>query len=89
MKANIRIIASAQTKERAEDILGEIESSFNQFTEAASNSFVFEKLYDSDLKKLFHDFSYRIFSDDKILPMNLKSFLPSFIFQLVSEVNHN
>ena len=59
MKANIRIITSAPTKEEAESILGEIESSFNQFSEPASNSFVFEKAYGSDLKKLFHDFSYQ------------------------------
>ncbi len=32
MKADIRIIASAETKERADSILREIESSFNQFT---------------------------------------------------------
>src|SRR3989339_959197 len=42
MKANIRIIASGDSKERAEAVLREIESSFNQFSEAASNSFVFE-----------------------------------------------
>ncbi len=80
MKANIRIITSAPTKVRAEAILGEIESSFNQFTEPASNSFVFEKIYGSDLKKLFHDFSYRIFSNDKILPMNLKELSSVFHF---------
>ncbi len=80
MKANIRVITSALTKERAEDILSEIESSFNQFTESASNSFVFEKVYGSDLKKLFHDFSYRIFSNDRILPMNLKELSSVFHF---------
>ena len=80
MKANIRVITSAPTKERAEAILQEIESSFNQFTESASNSFVFEKFYGSDLKKLFHDFSYRIFSGDKILPMNLKELSSVFHF---------
>ncbi|MFA5937273.1 MAG: TraM recognition domain-containing protein [Candidatus Paceibacterota bacterium] len=82
MKANIRIITSAPTKERADDILQEIESSFNQFTEPASNSFVFEKMDGGDLKKLFHDFSYRIFSDDKILPMNLKELASVFHFPI-------
>ena len=80
MKANIRVITSAPTKEMAEGILQEIESSFNQFTEPASNSFVFEKLYGNDLKKLYHDFSYRIFSGDKILPMNLKELSSVFHF---------
>ncbi len=80
MKANIRIITSGETKERADAILKEIESSFNQFTEAASNSFVFEQASGSDLKKLFHDFSYRAFSEDKVLPMNLKELASIFHF---------
>ena len=80
MKANIRIIASGDTKERAEAILQEIESSFNQFSEAASNSFVFEKVHGSDLKKLFHDFSYRSFSGDQVLPLNLKELASVFHF---------
>jgi hypothetical protein len=80
MKANIRVIASGETKERAEAILREIESSFNQFSETASNSFVFEEARGSDLKKLFHDFSYRSFSHDKLMPMNLKELSSVFHF---------
>lgn len=80
MKANIRVIASGGSKERADAILAEIESSFHQFSEAASNSFIFEKMHGSDLKKLFHDFSYRSFSSDKILPMNLKELSSVFHF---------
>ncbi|OGI60692.1 hypothetical protein A2641_02210 [Candidatus Nomurabacteria bacterium RIFCSPHIGHO2_01_FULL_37_25] len=84
MKANIRIIASAENKERAEAILQEIKSSFNQFSEAASNSFIFEEAHGSDLKKLFHDFSYRSFSSDKILPLNLKELASVFHFPVGS-----
>ena len=80
MKANIRVVASSDTKERSEVILQEIESSFNQFSEAASNSFVFEKMHGSDLKNFFHDFSYRSFTSDKILPMNLKELASIFHF---------
>ena len=80
MKANIRVIASGETKERAEAILQEIKSSFNQFSEVASNSFVFEEAHGSDLKKLFHDFSYRSFSSNKIMPLNLKELASVFHF---------
>lgn len=82
MKANIRVISSAQTKERAEAILNEVESSFNQFTEPASNSFFFEKMKENDLKKFFHDFSYRVFRQDKTLPMNLKELSSVFHFPI-------
>ncbi len=80
MKANIRIIASAESTERARGILKEIESSFNQFSEAASNSLVFDELDGKNLKKLFHDFSYRTFSSDEILPLNLKELSSVFHF---------
>src|SRR3989344_1032175 len=80
MKANIRVITSGGTKERAEAILKEIESSFNQFSEAASNSFIFEEAHGGALKQLFHDFSYRSFSSDKIMPLNLKELASVFHF---------
>ena len=82
MKANIRVITSGDTKERAEAIMTEIESSFNQFSEAASNSIIFKKVSGSDLKKLFHDFSYRMFSGDEVLPMNLKELASIFHFPI-------
>jgi len=80
MKANIRVVASGTTHDRAEAILKEIESSFNQFSEAASNSFVFEQASGSELKQLFHDFSYRTYSADKTLPLNLKELSSVFHF---------
>ena len=80
MKANIRIVASGESKERAEAIIREIESSFNQFSQAGSNSIIFKKIAGSDLKKLFHDFSYRMFSNEEILPMNLKELSSVFHF---------
>ncbi|MEI7709245.1 MAG: hypothetical protein WCI76_00855, partial [bacterium] len=80
VKANIRIIASGESKDRAEAVLREIESSFNQFSEAASNSFVFKTAHGSDLKKLFHDFSYRSFSPENVMPLNLKELSSVFHF---------
>jgi len=80
MKANIRVVASAKTEARAEAILGEIESSFNQFTEPTSNSFYFEKATGSKQKQLFRDFSYRVYSREKVLPLNLKELASIFHF---------
>ncbi|MFZ2205580.1 MAG: TraM recognition domain-containing protein [Minisyncoccia bacterium] len=82
MEANIRIIASAETKDRAEAILREVESSFNQFTETASNSIVFQKVQGSEVKEFFHDFSYRSFSKDKSMPLNLKELSSIFHFPI-------
>ncbi len=80
MKTNIRVVASGETKERAEAILKEIESSFNQFTLPSSNSILFERASGSNLKKFFHDFSYRAFSPDHTMPFNLKELASIFHF---------
>ena len=82
MKANIRVITSADTKDRARAILREIESSFNQFTEAASNSVLFHETEGGELKNLFHEFSYRSFSSEKIIPLNLKELASVFHFPI-------
>ena len=80
MKTNLRIIASADTEDRAEDILTEIESAFNQFKEPASNEIVFERVSGSALKKLFHDYSFRSFVMDQVMPLNLKELSSVFHF---------
>lgn len=80
VKANIRVIASGGTTERAQAILAEVKSSFNQFGEAASNAFVFNQASGSELKKLFHDFSFRKFSAENVMPLNLKELASVFHF---------
>ena len=80
MATNIRIIVSAETEVRSKQILSEIESSFNQFTEADRNGFDFYHPKGSDLSNLIHDFSYRMFSDDYSMPLNLKELATIFHF---------
>jgi len=80
MATNIRIIASAETESRAEQILSDVESSFNQFTEAGRNGFDFEHPKNKDLLNLIHDFSYRTFSNDYSMPLNLKELSTIFHF---------
>ncbi len=80
MATNIRIIASAETQPRAEQILTDIESSFNQFTEAQRNGFNFVHPKGSALSELVHDFSYRTFSQDYSMPLNLKELATVFHF---------
>lgn len=80
MSTNIRIITSAESEQRSKQILSEIESSFNQFTEADRNGFVFHHPKGSDLMNLIHDFSYRTFSDSYGMPLNLKELSTIFHF---------
>ena len=80
MAVNIRIITSAETESRSKQILSEIESSFNQFTESDRNGFNFNHPKGSDLVNLIHDFTYRTFSDAYSMPLNLKELATIFHF---------
>ncbi|NVN96856.1 type IV secretion system DNA-binding domain-containing protein [Candidatus Nomurabacteria bacterium] len=80
MATNIRIITSAETEVRSKQILSEVESSFNQFKEADRNGFNWNHPKGSDLANLIHDFSYRMFSDDYSMPLNLKELATIFHF---------
>ncbi|NQV88483.1 MAG: hypothetical protein HQ402_02945 [Parcubacteria group bacterium] len=70
--SNIRIIASAGTEPEAEEILANIESSFNQFENTQGNSLKFKRVKKGALRTFLHNFSYRIFSRDEKLPLSLK-----------------
>jgi type IV secretory pathway TraG/TraD family ATPase VirD4 len=69
---NLRLIASAKNKERAETILGEMESSFNQFENSPVNKITFNRYRRWKLTNLLRDFSFRRFSDSDVMPLNLK-----------------
>lgn len=80
MATNIRIVASAESKDRSKQILADIESSFNQFTEADRNGFNFHHPEGGELSQLIHDFTYRTFSDSYSMPLNLKELSTIFHF---------
>ncbi len=72
LATNIRIIASAETEEMAKQILGDIESSFNQFEHTHGNKIKFDHTTKSGLKALLYDFSFRLFDDNKRILTNIK-----------------
>lgn len=80
MAVNIRIVTSAESEARAKQILADIESSFNQFTEADRNGFNFKHPEGKELSRLVHDFSYRMFSNEYRMPLNLKELSTIFHF---------
>ncbi|MDD3662340.1 MAG: hypothetical protein PHT84_00550, partial [Candidatus Pacebacteria bacterium] len=80
MATNIRIVVSAENEVRAKQVLSDIESSFNQFNEARRNGFDFFRPKGSELSNLIHDFSYRLFSGEYAMPLNLKELSTIFHF---------
>lgn len=69
---NVRIIASAESETMANQILGDIESSFNQFENTHGNKLVFDRVKKGDLKGLLYDFSFRLADDKHRILANLK-----------------
>ncbi len=68
---NIRVVVSAESRPHAENILRGIESSFNQFTDTTSNGLRFTHLDGREAMKMFRDFSFRAYSSDHLLPLNI------------------
>lgn len=72
IESNIRIIASAENGSRAEAILSDIESAFNQFQNSLGNSLEFKRQKKSDLAKTLHNFTYRDFVSENAMPTSLR-----------------
>lgn len=71
VSTNIRVVASAENEDRAKTILDDIESSFNQFDRPISNEITFSDVKKRYLKKLFKEFTFRMYSPEIELPLNL------------------
>ena len=78
--ANMRLVVSSADAGRASQILSELESSFNQFENTKGNRIVWKHADKGAAKKLFRDFSYRLFSDAAKLPLSLKEVTTMYHF---------
>ncbi len=72
METNVRIIASSDSLQRAENIRRDLEASFMQFNNVNGNSFLFKEVEGRKQKAMLHRFSYRLWSDDESCPLNLE-----------------
>ncbi|PIR73778.1 MAG: hypothetical protein COU40_00710 [Candidatus Moranbacteria bacterium CG10_big_fil_rev_8_21_14_0_10_35_21] len=67
-EVNLRLVASAKTKERAQDILGQLENAFSQYENSDINWFQVKKR--TDEKDIAYDFIFRNFNPDCSLILN-------------------
>ncbi len=70
--ANVRLVTSAGNTERAEALLTEMESAFNQFGHANGNSVRFERLSKGALEQALHQFTFREFNKSRALPLSIR-----------------
>ena len=82
---NIRIIASAENAERAEAMLNEVESAFNQFGKPQANEIIWKReTKGANLMEAIYRYSFRTFSDKESFPLNLKELATMFHFPVTT-----
>ena len=79
-ETNIRVLASATTAERAQDILNHLTGSFNQFSLAAINNLEPREVSGSGMKKLVYDFSFRLFNKRQRAILNTEELASMYHF---------
>ncbi|MDB5189098.1 MAG: hypothetical protein JWL82_55 [Parcubacteria group bacterium] len=80
VETNIRIVVSSQDPSRALSIRSELEASFNQFENTIGNRLSFKEVAKNDAKKLFHNFTFRLFSASSALALSLRELTTIYHF---------
>jgi len=79
-EVNIRVIASAQTQERANEILEQLTSAFSQYSLSAINGLVPKQVRGRELKKFVYDFSFRSFNPNQSNILNIEELASLYHF---------
>jgi len=82
-ETNIRLIISSSNKERAEEILNQIESAFNQFSLATINGFKSIEISKKELRKFVYDFSFRNFNSSQKNILNIEELTSIYHFPTI------
>jgi hypothetical protein len=77
---NIRMVVSSRSATRATQILGEMESAFNQFENTRGNRLVFKRTHKAASRQLFHNFTFRLFSHGAEVPLSLRELTTMYHF---------
>jgi hypothetical protein len=80
VNVGIRLVASAKDEQSANEIIQDLESAFNQFENSNGNKLTFNRLKRSHARKAIHDFSFRTFPSENILPLAIKEVTTLFHF---------
>lgn len=79
---NIRVVVSASTPSRAQEILGDIEGAFVQFSSPEMNSLKPVKMTGRALEKLIFNFSFRLFDNFHKAVLSTEEIVSLFHFPL-------
>ncbi|MSU74035.1 hypothetical protein EXS56_02760, partial [Candidatus Kaiserbacteria bacterium] len=77
---SIRLVTSAPTKARAEELLSNLESPFNQYDDPKGNQLVFKHVGSWGITDFIRDFTYREFDHSISMPLSLAEVTSIFHF---------
>ncbi|MDD2657515.1 MAG: TraM recognition domain-containing protein [Candidatus Pacebacteria bacterium] len=77
--ATIRVVVSSSNEHKATQVLDEIESAFNQFSNTQGNRLEFARAAAARAQRIFEDFSFRVPSDEA-LPLSLRELTTIYHF---------
>ena len=80
VSTNIRITVSSGDTTRAEQILSELEASFHQYENPNGNRIQFKRAAGSSARRLFHDFTFRLFERGTEVPLSLAELTTMYHF---------
>ncbi len=79
-ETNIRLVASAQSGQRAEEILAHLEGAFGQFALSSINSLEPVRLKKNEATKFIYDFSFRNFNPSQANILNIEELTSVYHF---------
>jgi hypothetical protein len=79
-EVNVRIVASAQSQARAEEILSHLTTAFSQYSLSAINSLEVKEVHRRELQKLIYDYSFRNFNKSQSNILNLEELASIYHF---------
>lgn len=79
-RANIRLLASASSQQRAEEILAHLENSFAQFENSGVNNFIIRER--SKDRKIVFDYIFRNFNEDNAMVLSTEEISSIFHFPI-------
>lgn len=84
--ANIRLIVSADTQPRAEELLNELAGAFVQYSGPDFNSLSLSRVTGRSLDRLAFNFAFRIFSNGTVLPLSSEELTSLYHFPLATSL---
>jgi len=77
--ATLRVVASSNDEKKADQVLGELESAFNQFANMQGNKLLFKRAEPRNAPSVLNDFSFRL-PDSHALPLSLRELTTLYHF---------